>query len=184
MPNAPAENLTPTALPAAVQEATAGRRRAGIGSLPGSGFAERGDLRVVSPPGSDGDRRVVLVADVRAAAGYATVALVHSFPEMAASVDAVIGRAVTGAPYPVVVQTDLVSCVWLSQLGRLVGRADPAEVQAAVSRDDAGISEGMTVGSPLTGTADGKWAFKETEGRALRRLTADAVSVLLSRSSV
>ena len=183
MPSVPATNLTPTVLPAAVQEAAADWRRTTAGLPHDSGFIERGDLRVVSPPGSGGDRRAVLVTDVRAADGYATVALVHSFPEMTASVDAAIGRAVTGAPYAVVVQTDLISCVWLSHLGRLVGRTDPAEVQAAVSRDDADMPEGMTVGSPLTGPADRRWAFKETEGRALRCLTADAVSVLLNRSS-
>ena len=183
MPSEPAATLTPTVLPAAVQEAAADWRRTAARPTHDSGFVARGDLRVVSPLDSDGDRRVVLVTDVGAAAGYAAVALVHSSPEKAASVDAVIGDAVSGAPYPMVVQTDLVSCVWMSQLGRRIGRIDPAEVQAAVSRDDAGMPEGMTVGSPLTGLADRRWAFKETEGRALRCLTADAVSVLLDRFS-
>ena len=142
---------------------------------------ERGDVRVVSPTDGSGDRRIALVIATGEFDGVATVVLAHSCPEMATSADAVIGTAGRGIPYPVVVQTDLGGCIWQSQIGRLVGRIDPASVQAAVSRGYGYVNEDAATGSPLTGVADRRWAFKADEGRVLRCLTADATAVLLDR---
>lgn len=142
------------------------------------GSVERGDVRIAVPAGSNGDRRFVLVAVVHDDLA-AAVALVHSTPEMATSADAVLAPSSAGIPFPVIVQTDLVGCVWLSQLGRCVGRIDVEAVQAAVSSGQS--LEGIATGPPLRSAVERRWRFKADEGRTLRRLTADATAALLDR---
>ena len=143
---------------------------------------ERGDVRVVAPTDGYGDlRRIALVIATGEFDGVATVMLAHSCPELATSADAVISTAGSGTPYPVVVQTDLGGCVWQSQVGRRVGRIDPASVQAAISHTNGDITKDVTTGPPLTGVADRRWAFKAAEGQAFRCLTADATAALLDR---
>lgn len=143
------------------------------------GAAERGDIRIAAPADRHGARRLVLVTAVDMLDGAAAVALVHSSPEMATSVDAVVTPSSAGIAHPVVVQTDLVGCVWKHQLGRRVGRIAPGAAQAAVS---GGLVVGdVTTGLSLRGVLDGRWAFKAAEGRALRRLTVETTEALLAR---
>lgn len=179
MPRSSTAHQMPAMRPEFVRTAATEWRRGRTHAPVSFGELERGDIRVASRVESHGDRRIVLVAAIYEDTGAATVVLAHSSPEMATSADAVIGPSMSGAPYPVVVQTDLVGCVWQSQLGRRVGCIDPTSVQAAVSSGNA-VGE-VIAGPPLSSVADPRWAFKSAEGRALRCLIANATAALLER---
>jgi hypothetical protein len=135
----------------------------------------RGDLRVVSPPHTAADSRLCLVLRVHAGLGFAEVALVHPYAELATSADAVVPGVLVGTPYTVVVQTDLRGVVWLSQIGRPpVGRigCGTLETISDLLRDGWRESSGVMIGTRLYGPHDRRWPFKESEGRALDLLTS------------
>ena len=75
--------------------------------------------------------------------------------------------------WDVVVQADLRGVVWVSQVGRRVGRLSAATLADAsdlVVSGRASAPSGVRVGPVLGGPADRRWAFKAGEGRALDRL--------------
>ena len=149
----------------------------------------RGDLRIVEPPvreAAAGTRRLCFVVGVDPAEDFAEVALAHSAPELATSVDGVVPSSMTGAPYDAVVQTDLRGLAWTFQLGRLVGHLDEGSLEAlssiALGNPATESAQGNKIwsGSALTGASDGRWTFKIDEGSALRSLTRECTAVLLN----
>jgi hypothetical protein len=126
----------------------------------------RGDIHVVAPPaGQPGDPRLCVVLHVEGLA--VTVALVHTAPEDACELDAVIDPARSGTPYPLVVQTDLRAVVDRGQLRRRAGHLD-----VAVMTDIGALqpADGIRFGFGLCGIIDRRWDVKADEGRALRTL--------------
>lgn len=147
----------------------------------------RGDVSLVHPLGHEaGDSRIVLVLDVDRANEVADVALIHADPDLATDADVVVPKEVAGAHFPIVVQSDLRSAVWWSQLGARVGRLDAADldrVNDALDPDVAVEPSPFEVGLPLEGPFDGRWEFKRVEGDDLRRLSADCSRALLEDDS-
>jgi hypothetical protein len=155
-----------------------------------------GDVRVVKALSYEGtDRRLVLVSDVDPVSGSAEVHLVHSSPELATSRDVVVEADLVGAPYVVVVETDLRAVVWSFQLDRRVGHMDEEVLEMVKilgsDRSDLEPSADQVIGSQvvycgteMTGALDGRWPFKEVEGSVLRRFAADCTEALLDQDVV
>ena len=77
----------------------------------------------MSPTAGDrpAESRLCLVVGVDPTDEFADVVLTHTAPEVAPSVDGVVPPELSGAPYDIVVQTELRRTVWTLQLGRRVG---------------------------------------------------------------
>ena len=188
-----------TDVPEAVRLAVANRTETNTPSRPGTtpAFTEssrisRGDLRIVSPTAGDrpAESRLCLVVGVDPTDEFADVVLTHTAPELATSVDGVVPPELSGAPYDIVVQTDLRGAVWTLQLGRRVGWIDEPALKNLTSivlgrtedPDSSGV--GLHAGIPLQGPTDRRWSFKEEEGAELRRLTANCTDAVLDGDSV
>ena len=165
-------------VPVAVREACAAQREPVVlpsgRNEPDSGV-EIGDLRIIQPViYRPTDGRIGLVTDCIPQQGIAVVALIHTAPELATDQDAVVSAALASTPYVVVVQTDLRATVWVVQLGRRVGHlgeATLAAIRDAVRpRASQPVLADIYSGIRLRSVLDGRWAFKEAEGEALRRL--------------
>ena len=153
----------------------------------------RGDVRIVQPPcreGATGTRRLCLVVGVDPTGEFADVVLLHSAPELAASVDGIVPSSTSGAPYDAVVQTDLRGVAWTFQVDRLVGLLDESSLEALSSIAlgnpiiERGQDNEIRSGSALTGESDRRWAFKTDEGSVFRTLTRDCTAVLIDGGTV
>lgn len=188
-----------TDVPEAVRLAVANRTETNAPSRPGttpafteSGRISRGDLRIVAPTAGDrpAESRLCLVLGVDPTDEFADVVLTHTAPELATSVDGVVPPELSGAPYDIVVQTDLRGAVWTLQLGRRVGWIDEPALNNLTSivlgrtEDPDSSGGGLHAGIPLQGPADRRWSFKEEEGAELRRLTANCTDAVLDGDSV
>lgn len=117
---------------------------------------------------------------------FADVLLVHTAAEMACDVDLVVPKAVSTAPYEVVLEKDLRGAVWTLQLGPAVGRLDGAIIDALgynTTGPDSGAPSGIHRGIKLAGPADPRWGFKREEGAAFRALVSDCTDALLDEDS-
>ena len=82
----------------------------------------RGDLRIMRPVnGAGADVRLGLVLSVDGEREIAQVLLVHTSPELACEVDAIIDPSISSSNYAVIIETDLRGVVWSWQLGPMVG---------------------------------------------------------------
>jgi hypothetical protein len=153
----------------------------------------RGDVRVLQPPSRERwtDPRLCLVVGADPTGEFADVVLIHSATELTTSIDGVVPSSVSGAPYALVVQTDLRGAVWTFQLGRRVGHLDERALDALSSialgshapEGDRTDSE-LWSGSPLTGESDRRWAFKADEGDVFHSLTGDCTAVLIDGGTI
>jgi hypothetical protein len=152
-------------------------------SDPSAEMLRRSDLRLVHPLDHEtGDSRIVLVLDVDRANDVVDVALVHADPELATDSDVIVPKAAAATRFPIVVQSDLRSAVWRSQLGALVGRLATDQLEQVNDALDPEMAEEPSpfeIGLPLEGPFDGRWEFKSLEGAELRRLSADCGRALL-----
>ena len=148
----------------------------------------RGDVRIVTAPcGERGtDSRICLVVGTDPAGEFADVVLAHSSTELATGIDGVVTRSRSGAPYDIVVETDLRGAVWTFQVGRRVGHLDEDVLDAlsSIAVGDPTSAPPLTggdvcSGSPLLGESDRRWRFKEDEGKAFRSLSHDCTAVLV-----
>jgi len=171
----------PAALIAAVKESR--DRESSAGDRAASSRIQRGDLRFANGvAGSDAEPRLVLVLSVDSRLDFAEVLLVHTAVEMACDVDAIVPVAVSGAPYAVVVETDLRGAVWTLQLSPEVGHLDETVITALAPGHEvstAGPASGVSHGIRLAGPVDPRWGFKADEGAAFRSLTRDCTDALL-----
>jgi hypothetical protein len=153
----------------------------------GSSRVSRGDLRFARGlPGESHEAGLVLVLSVDSDHDFVEILLLHTAAEMACDVDVVVPRGVSGAPYDVVVQTDLRGVVWTLQLGPLVARLDHHVLSALGSDVNELASDHPSTfyrGLPLAGPSDPRWAFKRHEGVDLRRLTRDSTEALLDEGN-
>lgn len=152
-----------------------------------SAHVRRGDLRFVRAlsPGQV-EPRLALVLSVDSGGGFAEVLLAHPYPEMACEIDAVVPREVSGAPYRLVVQTDLRGVIWTYQFGSAVGSLDADalhEVGRVTSEGDVVGGAGIHCGLRLAGVVDPRWEFKSDEGSALRALARDCTEALLDEGA-
>ena len=164
-----------------------------------SAHPSAGDLRAADAlPHRRADRRVVFILRMGTNGEYADVLLVHSAPEMATDWDVIVPAAAASSPFDVVVQTDLRSVVLSSQLGKRMGHVDKERIFAAFNAASAPLpspaspprcawwarptpppwrpnragtadTDGFSRGSMMTGSVDGRWSFKLSEGNDLRR---------------
>ena len=148
----------------------------------------RGDLRLIAPTyDATGEARLGLVLNVDTRLQFTEVALVHTYPELATSMDGVVPGALAGTPFDVVVQTDLRGVVWTPvQVSRLVGIVSAGTLQAISDLVETGLAEspsGVRIGTALGGPHDRRWSFKATEGQALDALTSDCSSEVIDGRS-
>ena len=141
-----------------------------------------GQVRLTVTPQTDGPvQRLTLVCAVDHRDEFAEVMFVHPYTELATGADLVVPTKYSAVPYQIVVETDLRSVVWLTQLGSLIGVLDETALEAvgsvAVGEDPAVC--GLTTGLALRGPADPRWDFKAVEGAAFRNLTDDCVTTQL-----
>jgi len=186
-------------VPQAVVAALAGRRAVSPTEPQQTELPDRvlvGDVMVAKPLSDESaGRRLVLVIGVDTTSGSAEVYLIHSAPELATSRDVVVEGSLVGTPYDVVVQTDLHGVVWSFQLDRRIGHFDELAIanvrtlgsgtpdpELVPSRE--AVSQAIYCGSELVGVLDRRWSFKEAEGSALRRLTADCTEALIDDDCV
>ena len=142
---------------------------------------EQGEIRVLeSMDGGELAPRIVVVAAADADAGTASVVLTTNELELATSSDLVVVPEETGLPYPVLVETDIVSEAWAVQLSTKVGRlsVDTAQRDALLRGDMEQLDAGRR-GLPILDRSDSRWAWKESEVRSLQALAAPCVAHLL-----
>ncbi len=148
---------------------------------------ERGDIVVV-----DGHekslvvRRLVLVVGVEENEDHLQVMLCHDDLPLLSIVDAIIMSSESGLSYDLVVETDLYSAIWKSQVTKTIGKISPdlvGKITAHAADPDA-LVDGIQSGYVIRGVIDPRWKFKENEGRQFRDLCTDCVSTLLSDNSV
>lgn len=147
----------------------------------------RGDIRFARGlPGEVLEPRLVLVLSVDSQLDFANVLLVHTASEMSCDVDVVVPATDSGAPYEVVIETDLRGVIWTIQLGssvghvgedflRLLGRETPSPDLRARPETERGTQ--------LAGPADPRWGFKGDEGAALGALARDCTDALLDEEA-
>jgi hypothetical protein len=177
-----------TEIPTLLQNALDARRR-DVPPLPllelSSARIARGDIRfVTSFNGPSTEVRLALVLSVDTKRECAEVILVHTAVELACDFDGVVRSDQASAQYDLVIETDLRAVVWSRQLAKAVGHLD-AQVMDALGDVAVGhVADGTSTphvrtGLHLAGPADPRWAFKRSEGEALRRLSQDCTEALL-----
>jgi hypothetical protein len=148
---------------------------------------ERGDIVVV-----DGHeksltvRRLALVVGVEENEDHLQVMLCHDDLPLLSIVDAIIMSSESGLSYDLVVETDLYSAIWKSQVAKTIGKVPPALVGKIMTHaaDPDALVDGVQSGYAIRGVIDPRWKFKEIEGNQFRSLCADCVSTLLTDRSV
>jgi hypothetical protein len=129
-----------------------------------------GDIRILE--GSTSGPRLALVLRIDADRASAEVTLVHPYIDYSTEFDLVVDRSRTQMPFDVVVQTDIASTVFLTQLGPRHGTVSMEVVDACVSgRDRVVTTSDLFAGPRLLGPLDARWHFKVEEGQALSRLS-------------
>ena len=148
---------------------------------------ERGDIVVVDghvkPPVG---RRLALIVSAEEKENHLQVMLCHDDLPLVSIVDAVIKSSESGLGYDLVVETDLYSVIWKSQVSKTIGKISPAfigKIMAHAADPDA-LVDGLKTGYAIRGIIDPRWKFKENEGKQFRNLCADCVSTLLANNSV
>ena len=148
---------------------------------------QRGDIVVV-----DGHekslvvRRLALVVGVEENEDHLRVMLCHDDLPLVSIVDAIILAFESGLSYDLVVETDLYSAIWKSQVRKTIGKISPALVGKIMTHavDPDALVDGLQTGYAIRGVIDPRWKFKEIEGRQFRSLCADCVSALLTDRTV
>jgi len=146
-----------------------------------------GDIVVVDGHGEALDvRRLALVVSVEEEKDYLQVMLCHEDLELASIVDATIRGSESGLSYDLVVETDLHSVIWKSQVTRTIGKIAPDLVNKVMAHaaDPDSLVDGIRAGYAIQGVMDPRWKFKENEGQQFRNLCAHCVSRFLSNESV
>ena len=126
-----------------------------------------GDIRWILPSRRDGAARLGLVTRLFAAtegAGSpdsAQVVLVSTHAEHATDRDAIVDAKLTGLAGTVLIETDMVCCVWLSQLGKRFAGL-PQELAAAVAETEVRSA----LQGPWRGLGDRRWSRPATQDTA------------------
>jgi len=148
---------------------------------------QRGDIVVV-----DGHekslvvRRLALVVGVEETEDHLQVMLCHDDLPLVSIVDAIIVASESGLSYDLVVETDLYSAIWKSQVTKTIGKISSALVGKIMTHaaDPDALVDGLQTGYAIRGVIDPRWKFKEIEGKQFRNLCGDCVLTLLADNSV
>ena len=148
---------------------------------------KRGDIVVV-----DGHettltvRRLALVIRAEEKENHLQVMLCHDDRQLASIVDVIIAAPESGLSYDLVVETDLFSVIWKSQVTKTIGKISREHVQKIMAHaaDPDGLVAGIQSGYAIRGLLDPRWKFKESEGKQFRNLCGDCVLALLADNSV
>jgi hypothetical protein len=137
-----------------------------------------GEFWFASGPG--GISRLLLLLKVDETRGLARAALVSSELELATDYGLIFASSEIGTEFPILVETDLVMPVWLTQLGPFAGRLPIplALVQAAAERRDFSPRLAARRGLPLAGPADPRVPVRDQEVDDLWALCGDCVAAL------
>jgi hypothetical protein len=127
-----------------------------------------------------GGSRLVFVLDVDEDSGAASVCMTSNEIELASDTDVFVDGAVTGLPFPLLVETDVVGPVWFAQLGPVVGSLVETDLAAAVAAPDPewGQIPAELRGLPIRDRSDSRWQWKEAELAALHTLSADCAATI------
>ena len=148
---------------------------------------ERGDIVVVKGHKKPlVVRRLALVLSAEEKEDHLQVMLCHDDLPLVSIVDAVIKSSESGLSYDLVVETDLYSAIWKSQVTKKIGKISPAFVGKIMTHaaDPDALVDGIQTGYVIRGIVDPRWKFKENEGKQFRNLCADCISTLLADNSV
>jgi len=151
------------------------------------GSLKNGDIVVVDGHGEALDvRRLALVVSIEEENNHLQVMLCHEDLELASIVDATIRGFESGLSYDLVVETDLHSVIWKSQVTKTIGKIVPDLVNKVLAHaaDPDSLVDGIRAGYTIQGVMDPRWKFKEIEGQQFRNLCAHCVSSLLSKEPV
>lgn len=176
------------AVPNAVSAAARAQHTTSRTPLVSSRAVRRGDIRLIVPPYDEAsEARLGLVLNVDVELQFVEVALVHTYPELATSMDGVVPGALAATPFDVVVQTDLRGVVWTPvQVSQLVGRLSFETLEAISDLIEANrpvSTAGVRIGIPLAGPHDRRWSFKAAEGKVLDLLTSDCTGEVIDGRS-
>ena len=148
---------------------------------------ERGDIVVVDGHGKSlVVRRLALVVSAEENEDHLQVMLCHDDLPLVSIVDAIIMSSESGLSYDLVVETDLYSAIWKSQVTKTIGKisSDLVEKIMAHAADPDALKDDIQSGYVIRGVIDPRWKFKEIEGKQFRSLCADCVSAFLTDRSV
>ena len=175
-------------IPSWLTDALARPRPASAVARPGD--PQAGDVcRLTVPADGDApsDGRLVLVLDVDADAGVASVMLTHADHDIRTSLDVLIAGEELGLPFDLAMQTDLVGPIGSQSLaGSAIGHVGEQLLDALRDAVDLGeMPDDLLdrVGMPLRGERDARWAWKAAEGEALDRMLAAHAPVLVQTVS-
>lgn len=104
--------------------------------------------------------------------GVASIILLSPETEMQSEVDKLLKREQTNLPYDLLALTDLISHVWLVQLGTIITHIDLSIVEIAPK------------GLPLRDREDARWLWKEGALNDLQRLSSDCIKQLLAEPTI
>jgi hypothetical protein len=169
----------PSWLPKALMSASAPPR----GTLTKQQPPKIGDIYLVTPGQLGmGANRLCAVLELDSAMETARVALMTNETEYACDWDVRMSRDELQLPYELMVECDIVSSVWWTQLSIRVGFVPNAMwsglLVAATTGDFSEVDESRR-GAPIHGSSDPRWTFREHELSALQALSAECMSRLV-----
>jgi len=142
-----------------------------------------GDIYVVTPGRlGTGANRLCAVLELDSAMETARVALLTNETEYACDWDVRMRHDELQLPYELMMECDIISSVWWTQLSTLVGHAPNAAWSglflAATTGDFREVDESRR-GTPIHGPSDPRWTFRELELSSLQALSAECMSRLI-----
>lgn len=169
-------------LPSWLTDALASEVAPPRGTLSKQQPAKIGDIYLVTPGRLGmGANRLCAVLELDSAMETARVVLLTNETEYACDWDVRMSRDEFRLPYELMVECDIVSSVWLSQLGEHVGRVPGALRPGIVATTTGTISaiDETRRATPIHGPDDPRWVFREHELRALHALSDECMSRLI-----
>lgn len=146
---------------------------------------QRGEIRRISSMDSDSPARLGLILDVDEERSTA-VALLSNLADNATDLDVILPTDLTGLPFVLIAEADIVGTCWQWQLSGPLARV-PGTIVGAIERLP-GLSDlealSLPRGMPLSGRTDARWGWKEDEVLELQSLTADCVRALLDAPAI
>jgi hypothetical protein len=146
---------------------------------------KRGDIRLISSMDADSAVRLGLVLTVDEDRST-TFALLSNLAENATDLDVILLTDLTGLPFVLIAEADIVGTCWQWQLSGPLAHVSEAVVDGIellprlVDNDSLSLPRGM----PLSGRPDFRWKWKETEVVEVQLLTGDCVRTLLEAPAI
>ena len=109
----------------------------------------------------------------------AFVTLLSPDVEFGSSTDILATKHEIGRPYDLLIETDIFSYAWRTQLDRLIVPVEDAILRAVADMRDSNEITMSIGGPPILHRSDPRWTFKLQELDRLQALTSDCVTSLI-----